>query len=104
MKRTPVPRAERRALAVKYGCEPGGTAMAPCYWCDEEAPIRWPLLDSGAPSSWPIFDHHIDHLLPVGRGGSHGADNLVLSCAWCNCSRSARTESEYYEYIERCFA
>lgn len=95
--RSVLPRAARRELAIKYGCEPGTTVVAQCYWCDEEGHIRWPLLDSGAPSSWPIFDHHIDHLLPLCRGGSHLVGNLVLACAWCNCSRSARTESEYVE-------
>lgn len=31
---------------------------------------------------------HIDHIVPVGRGGGDKASNLVTSCHRCNCSKS----------------
>lgn len=34
---------------------------------------------------------HIDHLLPVSRGGTDHPDNLCLSCVGCNLSKSSRT-------------
>ena len=37
---------------------------------------------------------HIDHLLPVSRGGQTVADNLVTSCSVCNKRKGARTPEE----------
>lgn len=33
---------------------------------------------------------HLDHLLPVCRGGENSLENLVVSCALCNLSRGWR--------------
>lgn len=40
-------------------------------------------------------DYHIDHLMPLNRGGSNWSDNLALSCSYCNCSRQDRTVTEW---------
>jgi 5-methylcytosine-specific restriction endonuclease McrA len=37
----------------------------------------------------PLFGAHLDHVLPVSRGGMSIYSNLVLSCRSCNCSKSA---------------
>ncbi len=37
----------------------------------------------------------LDHLVPLSRGGSHGAGNLVAMCGSCNSRKSARTISEW---------
>ncbi len=34
----------------------------------------------------------IEHLIPVGRGGSHDEDNLWLSCSWCNSYKGVQIE------------
>ena len=37
----------------------------------------------------------LDHLVPVSQGGSNGEDNLVTACRSCNCSRGARSISDF---------
>lgn len=41
--------------------------------------------------------HHVDHLIPVSKGGRHHRSNLVLACASCNSSKSKDTLIEFYE-------
>ncbi len=36
-----------------------------------------------------------DHLIPLSRGGSHTADNVVPACYSCNSSKGARTHVEF---------
>jgi 5-methylcytosine-specific restriction endonuclease McrA len=33
---------------------------------------------------------HIDHIIPIKRGGKHAGNNLAISCASCNLSKSAK--------------
>jgi hypothetical protein len=40
-----------------------------CYWC------LWPTERS---------DRHVDHVIPLVRGGAHAAENLRISCRHCN--------------------
>ena len=37
----------------------------------------------------------LDHILPVSRGGSDGAENLTLACQRCNVSKGERTPAEW---------
>jgi 5-methylcytosine-specific restriction endonuclease McrA len=32
--------------------------------------------------------YHIDHILPLSRGGSNGVENIALACSPCNLSKS----------------
>lgn len=50
-----------------------------CFWCKVLLPIRF----------------HIDHYIPISRGGTNGSENIVLSCAFCNCSRKDKLPSEW---------
>jgi hypothetical protein len=36
---------------------------------------------------------HIEHLIPLARGGSSQRSNLWLSCAWCNSYKGTRTKA-----------
>ena len=36
---------------------------------------------------------HIEHILPLARGGASDEDNLWLACAWCNSYKSDLTEA-----------
>ena len=38
---------------------------------------------------------HLDHVVPVSRGGSSRPDNLVTCCARCNALKHNRTADEY---------
>lgn len=49
-----------------------------CWWCAE-----------------PITEWHIDHKIPLARGGSNDAGNLCLSCANCNRRKNAKTPGEF---------
>ena len=42
-------------------------------------------------------DLHLDHRIPLARGGSNWASNLVPACPSCNCSKGSQTETEYLE-------
>lgn len=40
-------------------------------------------------------DYHVDHVVPLSRGGSNGPENLVIACAPCNLSKSDRLPHEW---------
>jgi 5-methylcytosine-specific restriction endonuclease McrA len=41
--------------------------------------------------------YHVDHLIPLARGGSNGPENIVISCPRCNLSRGAKLPHEFKE-------
>jgi 5-methylcytosine-specific restriction endonuclease McrA len=41
-----------------------------CWWCQTR-----------------LVKYHVDHRIPLARGGSNGVENLVLSCPPCNLTR-----------------
>lgn len=82
-----IPSEARRALAVKYGCPPGGAKDVACYFCGLPGRIHWWTLHDGRPSAWVVFDLELDHLEPEAIGGANTAENLVLSCRACNRGR-----------------
>lgn len=53
-----------------------------CWWCGKQ-------LDE---SDW-----HLDHLIPLKKGGSHTMDNLVPSCPACNLSKNDKLPHEFME-------
>lgn len=42
-------------------------------------------------------EYHVDHVVPLARGGSNDPDNLALSCALCNLSKKDKTVAEWQE-------
>ena len=50
-----------------------------CYWCMDELGERF----------------HIDHYVPVSRGGTNHKNNIVCACPECNQRRGARLDSEW---------
>lgn len=96
-----IPQATRRAVALRYGCEPGETLEdVPCHWCGVPGRIVWYRLHSGRPGAWVWFSHHLDHVIPEALGGSSEPDNIVLSCMSCNCSRRDRMPDAHYPLTE----
>lgn len=43
---------------------------------------------------------HVEHVIPVSRGGTNDMSNLVLACAECNSSKGAKTPGEWRQAIE----
>ncbi len=54
-----------------------------CYWCNDSIE----------------GDYHIDHYIPLSRGGSNFPDNIVLSCPSCNIRRHNKLPDETVEYF-----
>lgn len=50
-----------------------------CYWC------RQPVAEKG----------HFDHVIPLSRGGTHDAANIVWSCASCNLRKNDKLPEEW---------
>lgn len=57
----------------------GGPDYTACDYCDDAVSA----------------DFHIDHLLPISRGGINHPDNLCVACPACNFAKGARTEREF---------
>jgi 5-methylcytosine-specific restriction endonuclease McrA len=52
-----------------------------CWWCSTK------LTDG----------YHVDHRIPISRGGSNGPENLVISCAPCNLKKNDKMPWEMTE-------
>lgn len=50
-----------------------------CYWC-------------GAAVG---DNYHVDHVIPLAKGGSNGPENLVIACPPCNLSKGAKLPHEW---------
>lgn len=82
--------AARHRLRVSRCADPAAVtefyrfvATAPrlrCWWCKR-------VTAKGR--------RHVDHIVPLSRGGSHSRDNLCCSCARCNLRKSAKTPEEF---------
>lgn len=52
-----------------------------CYWCGEKVGKSY----------------HVDHVIPLSRGGTNWPDNLVIACPTCNTSKGAKLPHEWEE-------
>lgn len=50
-----------------------------CYWCGEKV--------KGI--------YHVDHIVPLSRGGSNWPENFVIACSFCNLSRHNKLPHEW---------
>lgn len=50
-----------------------------CFWCGEKVGDTY----------------HVDHIVPLSRGGSNDPENLVIACPSCNCSKQDKLPSEW---------
>lgn len=51
-----------------------------CYWCNCK-------IDSS--------NTHLDHYIPLSKGGEHTLQNIVLSCCKCNLEKGAKSPEEF---------
>lgn len=58
-----------------------------CYWCNKKCDD----------------DFHIDHYLPLSKGGLHKIENLVIACPTCNLTKSAKDPYKYALTVGRLF-
>lgn len=42
---------------------------------------------------------HVDHVIPISKGGAHDADNIQILCAKCNLRKSNKMPIEYMQSI-----
>lgn len=62
-------------------------AIKVCHWCG----VKCPKL------------YHIDHYLPLSKGGRHEVQNLVIACRKCNLRKSARDPYDFAASMGRLF-
>ena len=69
-------------LAVKNGSITGSKLLSiiksysNCYWCNKKLSKD--------------VEVHIDHYIPIAKGGTHTENNIVISCNVCNKSKHAK--------------
>lgn len=47
------------------------------------------------------FGKHLDHILPLSRGGRHTLSNVHWICPRCNLSKNDKTEEEWFDMLKR---
>ena len=51
----------------------------------------WQITDECRERGGKLGKHwHVDHVIPLARGGSNGPENLVIACPACNQTKSAK--------------
>ena len=50
-----------------------------CYWCGKKVGDTY----------------HVDHVIPLDKGGSNGPENLVIACPVCNLSKGSKFPHEW---------
>lgn len=53
-----------------------------CFYCDKN-----------------LASYHIDHIIPIAKGGEHKLSNLVLSCPKCNLTKNSQDPEVFVEKI-----
>ena len=77
--------AAKRRAQKEHGCssreikEWSQSQKKVCYWCE--------INCQG--------NYHIDHYIPLSKGGEHKIDNLVISCPSCNFRKSAKDPYDF---------
>ena len=50
---------------------------------------------AGCSASFAKTGHHLDHIIPLAKGGLHDDTNLQLLCPTCNLQKSAHMPEEF---------
>ncbi|WP_268762414.1 HNH endonuclease [Kitasatospora griseola] len=82
---------KRHTLTQRRRAEDYGVAHAP--YSRTEIFLRWRNLCAYCGA----LAEHLDHVIPLSRGGTDTEDNMVPACAPCNLSKGAKTLAEWTE-------
>lgn len=89
---------QRRAYNSARGKEKGTKGF---YTIDDIIVIRERQMDQCVYCRNKLKNRgHLDHKIPLSKGGSNWPDNLQLLCGSCNRKKSARTHEEYILIIQ----
>jgi 5-methylcytosine-specific restriction endonuclease McrA len=69
-----------RAAYKRYMLWARNVAVADCRWCGKETTPR---------------HRHIDHIIPLSKGGADAVANLCIACPRCNRSKAAKLPEEF---------
>jgi len=56
-----------------------------CYWCGTKC----------------AENHHVDHYVPLSKGGAHELSNLVIACGPCNLRKNAKDPLDFAKEVGR---
>lgn len=45
--------------------------------------------------------YHIDHIVPLAKGGEHKADNIQILCPSCNVKKWTKSHQEFCDYLNK---
>lgn len=81
---------ERRATQKRATVNPSGIKRMVIRWKSEPSFVCYYCH-----RSFPTMVLHIDHVIPLSRGGKHSLDNLCRSCPSCNMSKNSKIPSQF---------
>jgi hypothetical protein len=87
--------AKRYSFGWKTASSVKEKANGKCFYCNLSLPSDTHELDDGGKIVSSKRNWHVDHMLPLSRGGDHSLDNLTASCGNCNLEKGVMTSEEY---------
>jgi 5-methylcytosine-specific restriction endonuclease McrA len=85
---------DRRGNARRYRARKRGATVGDIP-CDAEHQLLGFQRGRCAYCHAPLTDYHVDHIIPLARGGAHSWENLVLACPPCNLSKGDKLVEEW---------
>ncbi len=66
--------------------------------------IKWLFIDQEGYCAYCNCDldesgYHIDHVIPISRGGSNSRSNIALACPTCNLRKNSKTAEEFVSNV-----
>lgn len=71
------------------------------YWSENAVPFDRCYLCGERGEYNGVAGLHIDHVVPIARGGAHSMDNLRPACSSCNLMKHSSTLDEYRDRVVR---
>ena len=66
-----------------------------CFYCKRDLPSDEEFCNERGQVVVSKRQWHVDHVLPLSRGGDYSLNNLVPACSFCNLSKHDKTASEF---------